>query len=105
MIPQPGVDQPSSQPMTVDEGEVLRRNARAAVGPPSWIRSISEEERRHVDMKRITCLCVAVYLNVDRVMKEREPDMLLMNTRAFIEKRLKPLGILQFDGKVRGTQV
>jgi hypothetical protein len=56
-------------------------------------------------MKRITCLCVAVYLNVDRVMKEREPDMLLMNTRAFIEKRLKPLGILQFDGKVRGTQV
>ncbi|SDJ38580.1 hypothetical protein SAMN05421869_110122 [Nonomuraea jiangxiensis] len=56
-------------------------------------------------MKPITCLHVAVRFHIDRVVKECEPGMFLMNTRAIIEQRLKSLRILQLDGEMRGTHV
>ncbi|MFI6741190.1 hypothetical protein ACIBI9_50425 [Nonomuraea sp. NPDC050451] len=39
---------------------MLRRDTCAAVGAPSRIDSIGEEERRQADMKTITCVHVAV---------------------------------------------
>ncbi|MET7337089.1 hypothetical protein [Nonomuraea sp. NPDC005650] len=89
--------------MTVDEGEVLRRDTCAGVRSPPWICSVGEQERRHVDMEPITCLRVAVHFHIDRVVKQRESTVFLVNTHTFIEEPLKLLSVLHLDGETRGS--